>query len=1343
MNEHPFARWEAWVVAAMVLLGFWFRRPESAWGVGAAILAMGAIVLAARTGFPANVAVSVLVLAASAAALHTTWQVAAIENRWEDVRESLLLRASRQLESTLSDAVVTVRALADRAAALETGSREETFRRLEGGFAARSPERGVAVFDASGEALVWAGRLRLPTEPAGSGLRARIALFYVVLEAERTKDGRTAVAQLVLAADSAVPDRDATVASRFARATGAELAFLAPGASSDRDDVFHYCEPECDPGVDEYPDTLFSVRAVPPAQGTLKLTVLERGGRRVAVATAMSLVVLFVVSGPGLRLVTLVGWAALLILTPFGSRLWLEAVFSSRTYFLSRLGPFSSSAGDLLAISGVGLALAAVAWRRRTLRWAWIPAVGLVVAAPFGLQVLAGGIAVPEAGISRGTWLSWAVMMSLVGTVTLVAAGLLLRWSGASRYRWWTTWVAGGWSFLMALLGFLIWRPGIGWPMWYSLMWVPALFSAIQPGRRARTIFSSATVAGAAGVLLIWGAVNDGLLLNAGRDVQRLADRADPVAMSALETFASDLRGNGPPVTAAGLYARWQRSTLSRDDYPATLSAWSRSGDELARLDLAALQVPRRLIMSSALTAVGRDAPIFEELTLVPGLHHLVAVPFPSGVVVTAAVGPRSRAVEPNRVARFLRGEGSIFPYDMTISDRVLSGQTVERLAWQRRGSFVVGERSLEFPEGRRNVQVELALGGTVDLMVRGMLLVLLGAFVAALFWSLGEIIQGRLNVDPLALVRFAKGVSYRARLTIGLAGFFFVPTVVFAAWSVARLTVEFRTTRDLGISQTLRDAAGAGVDLAIMGVRSGRRLDQLASQLDAELMLYEDGRLLHSSARVLAELGLIEPYLPPAVYREVVLRGGPSQQATADRDIGGRGTRVGYRALPTARFNDHSLVLAAPRLADDERLTHNQQDILFGLLLVILIGFGAASGLANTAGRELAKPVQALSDAATAVGMGKKMVPFDPDMPAEFVPVANAFEQMAADVASHQEALEKAVSFTGAVLRNVATGVVALGGELRVTTANPRAVHLLGVDPSPYEPVDHQTGPEWSAFWVWVRVFLNSKREMDAREFTVGDKRIRAQVAVLTAEEGGCVLALDDATELAQAERVLAWGEMARQVAHEIKNPLTPIRLGVQHLQRSRRDKRGDFDATLEKTSRQILAEIERLDAIARAFSRFGAPPAEAEPLALVDVSGVVRETAALYTMGSGTNVSVHADDAVVGKVRKDELKEVLINLVENARGAGASDVSITVERCADSRVCFTVRDNGSGIPADDLPRVFEPKFSTTTSGTGLGLAICKRLVESWGGTVEAESELGKGTAVLFRLESEVGGPS
>ena len=102
---------------------------------------------------------------------------------------------------------------------------------------------------------------------------------------------------------------------------------------------------------------------------------------------------------------------------------------------------------------------------------------------------------------------------------------------------------------------------------------------------------------------------------------------------------------------------------------------------------------------------------------------------------------------------------------------------------------------------------------------------------------------------------------------------------------------------------------------------------------------------------------------------------------------------------------------------------------------------------------------------------------------------------------------------------------------------------------------------------------------------------------------------------------------------------------------------------------------------------------------------------------------------------MRKDEFKEVLINLIENARGAGATEVTVEIERRGPSQLRLTVRDNGSGISRENLPRIFEPQFSTTTSGTGLGLAICKRLVESWGATIEAQSEAGNGTAFTIRI--------
>jgi signal transduction histidine kinase len=208
----------------------------------------------------------------------------------------------------------------------------------------------------------------------------------------------------------------------------------------------------------------------------------------------------------------------------------------------------------------------------------------------------------------------------------------------------------------------------------------------------------------------------------------------------------------------------------------------------------------------------------------------------------------------------------------------------------------------------------------------------------------------------------------------------------------------------------------------------------------------------------------------------------------------------------------------------------------------------------------------------------------------------------------------------------------------------------------------------------------------------------------------------------------------MARQVAHEIKNPLTPMRLGLQHLQRAWQDRRSDYDRILGETSERMLAEIDRLDTVARAFSRFAVPgvgQVGQEPVDLIDMTAVAREVVQLYALADEGARVEFIDGAIVrGRARADEFKEVLVNLLENARAAGAQRISVSVEPGQ-----VMVRDDGRGIPVDVLPRVFEPHFSTNTSGSGLGLSIVKRLVESWGGSALIESAEGKGTEVRIRL--------
>jgi nitrogen fixation/metabolism regulation signal transduction histidine kinase len=222
---------------------------------------------------------------------------------------------------------------------------------------------------------------------------------------------------------------------------------------------------------------------------------------------------------------------------------------------------------------------------------------------------------------------------------------------------------------------------------------------------------------------------------------------------------------------------------------------------------------------------------------------------------------------------------------------------------------------------------------------------------------------------------------------------------------------------------------------------------------------------------------------------------------------------------------------------------------------------------------------------------------------------------------------------------------------------------------------------------------------------------------------------------QLREADRQAAWAEMARQVAHEIKNPLTPMRMSAQLVQRAMHDSDARVPELTERLARTVLEQTDALARIASDFRQFaGAPTRQVER---VEVDRLLDEVEATYAgVAAGGEVELRFERGAAGAAvdaDRQELRRVLLNLVDNAQAAPARRIVVGSSSAGD-RVALRVADDGPGIPAEVRGRLFEPYFTTKSSGTGLGLAICKKIVEAHRGTIELESSAPGHT--VFRVE-------
>ena len=226
-----------------------------------------------------------------------------------------------------------------------------------------------------------------------------------------------------------------------------------------------------------------------------------------------------------------------------------------------------------------------------------------------------------------------------------------------------------------------------------------------------------------------------------------------------------------------------------------------------------------------------------------------------------------------------------------------------------------------------------------------------------------------------------------------------------------------------------------------------------------------------------------------------------------------------------------------------------------------------------------------------------------------------------------------------------------------------------------------------------------------------------------------------ESATMLAQSEREQAWREMAKQVAHEIKNPLTPMRLTVQSFQRKFDANDPNLKQKLDDYSKTLIQQIDTMSSVASAFSNFASMPAQDnENLNVVEV---VDLTLDIFNEDYIEFESIEKE--IISKMDRSQLIRIINNLVKNAiqsipENQAEKSIIVAIKK-VETNVLISVKDNGIGISLSDSDRIFEPKFTTKSSGMGLGLGIIKNIIENYKGTITFESQLGAGTTFTVSL--------
>jgi two-component system nitrogen regulation sensor histidine kinase NtrY len=401
---------------------------------------------------------------------------------------------------------------------------------------------------------------------------------------------------------------------------------------------------------------------------------------------------------------------------------------------------------------------------------------------------------------------------------------------------------------------------------------------------------------------------------------------------------------------------------------------------------------------------------------------------------------------------------------------------------------------------------------------------------------------------------------------------------------------------------------------------------------------------------------------------------------------------------------------------------------------------------------RGITDPIQILAQATEEVAMGNLETRVDIAREDEIGLLVSSFNNMVKELKEGKESLQRAWTESDRrrliienILENIHSGVISLDTAGNILTINSAACRILGLTPEEVINKNYSLllsmlkSEELKDTVKNIRVDDFKVVDKELR-VTVGEKRVLLRIFITTLGDSknflGTLAVFDDLTDLVRAQKALAWQEVARRIAHEIKNPLTPIKLSTDHMIKKWQNRDDDFGQVFERSTKTIIKEVESLKRLVNEFSRFGKMPEINK--APVRISPIIETVVNLYRDYKGLEIRVSGQEKEpFVELDAEQFKRVIINIVDNAiqamQNKGKIEIMIGYDNAA-NRVYVDICDDGPGIRAEDKERLFLPYFSTKKDGTGLGLAIASRVVTEHRGYIRIKDNKPRGT--IFTIE-------